>query len=384
MPETTTPNVSADTTSAQKEDTNVVQQKSKKQPELLVFDFFGNDNNGKSAQVEKKSDAPEISLQERFARYRKFKVQERKAVLGHKKVEKKLEKNKPVKSEKTEQRILSPTDEAIVNETKGKLAAAMKNYGTQNTDSGNLDPNIWETPLRQLWLSELKTFLGRKYDDVDCSGLLKFATRNMYEKKLISWFLGERNQSYQFCLAQNLIGIWDCTEDSTKTKFAAGNIEKDLPDLISKQLKPGDLIFYEASFKPNAKRKPQPLDIVHVEVYLGPGKQTIGSRNRKTNVTELDSFAFESLIWDVKKVYFFDMGAWLLPGERFFSTNITNSTADEQHNTTDDQSGSLFDEFYTHRKKLPEFREDVKEKAEKLFPIMEKVSGKSVFFDDCN
>ena len=77
-------------------------------------------------------------------------------------------------------------------------------------------------------------------------------------------------------------------------------------------MKPGDLIFYEGTYK-SGRSKPQKHDMVHVEVFIGgeTGEQTIGARFQKGVVKVHDSYKFPSNLWELKAIHFKSIDAWL-------------------------------------------------------------------------
>ena len=98
------------------------------------------------------------------------------------------------------------------------------------------------------------------------------------------WQLPRQNQSYQFAVAGQPIA--------------------------EEQLGPGDLIFYEGTYTvPDAR--PKPWNILHVEVYVGPGEQSIGSRH-KQRIQVHNSYRFESKLWTLDRYHFRSLDAWML------------------------------------------------------------------------
>ena len=100
---------------------------------------------------------------------------------------------------------------------------------------------------------------------LDCCGLVRQCINDLSEEfgfKLFRW-----NQAYQMDV---------------------------LPDKIEfENLKPGDLIFYEAIYYPEKGWKQQPHNLVHIEIYLGgqdTPERTIGSRNRYGVVEYNDTY----------------------------------------------------------------------------------------------
>ena len=124
-----------------------------------------------------------------------------------------------------------------------------------------------------------------------------------------------------------------------------------------KDLKPGDLIFYEATYH-DEKRKRQHFDITHIEIFLGDDpskpKKTIGSRWKQVvslhDTYELGTDEFPSQLWKVKKFHFFSLEEWINP------------------------------KYHPDYPNVPEFNPALKE-AYDLFAVMAPVTlSKSVFY----
>ena len=98
---------------------------------------------------------------------------------------------------------------------------------------------------------------------LDCCALVRQAVFDLRQE--FGYTLAKWNQSYQYDL---------------------------LPDegLKLEDLKPGDLIFYSATYT-NTKLKPFPHRTVHVEIYMGEGK-TIGARWQKGTIQIFDTYKF--------------------------------------------------------------------------------------------
>ena len=84
-----------------------------------------------------------------------------------------------------------------------------------------------------------------------------------------------------------------------------------LPDegLKEEGLKPGDLIFYSATYR-NEKLKPFPHRMVHVEIYMGEGK-SIGARWQKGTIKIFDSYKFESNLYYDIEFHYRSIDKWL-------------------------------------------------------------------------
>ena len=116
--------------------------------------------------------------------------------------------------------------------------------------------------LRAKFVEQIKSYIGTPYSKkyavkgaarcLDCCNLVRRAVLDL--KTDFGFTIGHWNQSYQF-----------------------DTLPQELPP---EQLRPGDLIFWSATYNDPTK-KPRKHDMVHVEVFLGgeSGEQTIGSRS---------------------------------------------------------------------------------------------------------
>ena len=150
--------------------------------------------------------------------------------------------------------------------------------------------------IRKKFVETAKTFIGIPYDKnylkkhpdydgkfLDCCGLVRH-TFNLL-KDDFGFTLGRWNQSYQYDI---------------------------LPDEIPfEQMQPGDLIFFSGKYYPDSNRIIQKHDITHVEIYLGEGEKTIGSRERHGYVDTFDSFQFLSDRYYNIKYHFKSIDTWL-------------------------------------------------------------------------
>lgn len=151
--------------------------------------------------------------------------------------------------------------------------------------------------LRDKFVEKALSFLGVPYGKkylidhpdynsdlfLDCCGLVRHVVNSLEDD--FGFRLGKWNQGYQYDL---------------------------LPDDISfNQLKPGDLIFYSGIYYPDRNLKAQPHSITHVEIYLGEGEKTIGSRDSKGVVEIYDTFQFSSENYFNIQYHFKSIDIWL-------------------------------------------------------------------------
>ncbi|XP_067873177.1 uncharacterized protein [Heterodontus francisci] len=76
------------------------------------------------------------------------------------------------------------------------------------------------------------------------------------------------------------------------------------------KMEPGDLVFVSGTYF-NSKTKFQPHDIVHVEIWVGDGEQTLGARWGRGVVQNFDSYKFVSTSYGNMKYHFKSINTWL-------------------------------------------------------------------------
>ena len=128
---------------------------------------------------------------------------------------------------------------------------------------------------------------------LDCCGLIRQCVNDLSED--FGFRLGRWNQAYQYDILPHLIDF--------------------------KDVQPGDLIFYQATF--NKGWVPQPHDMVHVEIYLGDYKnekenttgikseRTIAAREKRGVVQFFDTYQFTSDNYYDIKYSFKSIDPWL-------------------------------------------------------------------------
>lgn len=151
--------------------------------------------------------------------------------------------------------------------------------------------------LRTKFIATAKKFIGvpygKKYLEdhpyytgglfLDCCGLVRKTFNSMSND--FGFQLGKWNQCYQFDI-----------------------LPKSIP---FSQMKPGDLIFYTAEYYPDKCKKQQLHNVVHVEIFLGEGEKTIGSRDSKGVVQIYDTFQFMSENYFNIEYHFKSIDTWL-------------------------------------------------------------------------
>ncbi|XP_033113737.1 uncharacterized protein LOC117114242 [Anneissia japonica] len=151
--------------------------------------------------------------------------------------------------------------------------------------------------LRMKFLDQAKKYFGvpyaKKYHPpgsemhsaplfLDCCGLTRRVLRDLKEE--FGFNIGPWNQAYQY---------------------------DTLPNTITKEeMLPGDLVFITGTYF-NKKSKAQKHDMVHVEIWLGEGEQTIGARWQKGVVQVFDSYKFVSKSYYNMQYHFKSIDMWL-------------------------------------------------------------------------
>jgi hypothetical protein len=161
---------------------------------------------------------------------------------------------------------------------------------------------------------------------LDCCGLVRQCVNDLSED--FGFMLGRWNQAYQM---------------------------DTLPDAIEfKDLKEGDLIFYEAIYYPEKAWKPQPHNLVHVEIYIGgegTEEKTIAARDRFGVVEYNETYKFTSENYYDIKYHFRSIDTWL--------RGIHKSYCNE-HKWYDDSLDKIYNKFsvFKNDKDEEEFAED--------------------------
>ena len=178
-----------------------------------------------------------------------------------------------------------------------------------NTKKGKRT-QVQKDALRSKFLRQVESYYGvpyaQKYHDkgtknyqaplfLDCCALVRRAVNDLQDD--FGFHLGRWNQNYQFSTLSN--GNPGATNDPAA--------------LDLKDLKPGDLIFYTATYN-SAKSRKQRLKLVHVEVFTGKGPNgqgTIGARWQKGVVQPFDSYKFESTSYHSIEFHYRSIDPWL-------------------------------------------------------------------------
>jgi len=117
---------------------------------------------------------------------------------------------------------------------------------------------------------------------LDCCALVRQVVRDLRED--FGFTLGRWNQNYQL---------------------------DTLPIVLTKeQMRPGDLIFWTAQYYDKKKRR-QKHDCVHVEIYIGPEDQSLGSRWQKGTIKIFDTYKFVSKSYHSIVYHYRSLDTWL-------------------------------------------------------------------------
>ncbi|XP_053136896.1 inactive polyglycylase TTLL10 isoform X2 [Hemicordylus capensis] len=152
--------------------------------------------------------------------------------------------------------------------------------------------------LRMKFLEQAKSYIGipyaKKYHEpgtpeyesplfLDCCGLIRRVLQDLSDDFGFSVGLG--NQAY----------LYDTLPVSIPSE---------------EHLKPGDLIFISGTYF-DTQRKKQPHDIIHVEIWLGDGKRSLGARLKHGCVQVFESYKFVSRSYGNMAFHFRSIETWL-------------------------------------------------------------------------
>ena len=150
--------------------------------------------------------------------------------------------------------------------------------------------------LRQKFIDTAKSLIGIPYGKkylinhpeykgnlfLDCCGLIRHVVKLLEND--FGFCLDRWNQSYQYDI---------------------------LPEEIKfEEMQPGDLIFY-SSPKEQFKKKPRIHNMTHVEIFLGEGEKSLGSRNKKSTVKIFESYKFKGDKYKHIEYHFKSIDTWL-------------------------------------------------------------------------
>lgn len=153
--------------------------------------------------------------------------------------------------------------------------------------------------LRQSFLERAYSYIGvpyaRRFHEpgsefydcplfLDCCALVRRVVKDIKED--LGFSLGRWNQAYQYDMLPESIAFED--------------------------LKPGDLIFYSATYYDTTKRR-QLHDMVHVEIFIGgpTGEQSLGARWHKGTVQVFESYKFTSTSYYDIQFHYKSIDSWL-------------------------------------------------------------------------
>ncbi|RUS81566.1 hypothetical protein EGW08_010667, partial [Elysia chlorotica] len=161
----------------------------------------------------------------------------------------------------------------------------------------NADP-VRMCKLREKIIAQAKRYFGvpyaRKYWQpntaeykspmfLDCCGLVRQVVRDLQDD--LGFRLGPWNQAYMF---------------------------DTLPvTLTRRQMRPGDLVFMTGEYT-NPKKKKQRHNMLHVEIWLGEGDKTIGSRWNNGKVSVFNSYKFDPKSFQNEQYIFKSIDTWLM------------------------------------------------------------------------
>lgn len=161
-----------------------------------------------------------------------------------------------------------------------------------------LEPGFTQT-LREKFLARAKQYQGVPY------------ARRYHEPGSVHY----RSSLFLDCCALIRQAVWDLREDFgfTLSRWNQAYQYDVLPaEIPFEEMKPGDLIFYSATFY-DKRKKPQIHDMVHVEIFIGgpTGEQSLGARWQKGVVQVHDSYKFVSTSYYDIHFHYKSIQSWL-------------------------------------------------------------------------
>ena len=208
-------------------------------------------------------------------------------------------------SEQKEDLIIIPNNKCKFNSKDSSLQNNFKNFRSYINslrkkkkpvkEIDRSDP-IHMQNLRQKFISTAKSLIGIPYCKkylidhpeykgdlfLDCCGLIRHVVKLL--KDDFGFCLDRWNQSYQYDILP------------AEIKF--------------EEMQPGDLIFY-SSKKEGLKKKPRIHNMTHVEIFLGEGEKSLGSRNKKSTVKIFESYKFKGEKYQHIEYHFKSIDTWL-------------------------------------------------------------------------
>jgi hypothetical protein len=111
-------------------------------------------------------------------------------------------------------------------------------------------PQSYKDALRRQFVSAAESYCGTSYSQLDCCGLVRECVHSLPQ--------------FGFRLDR-------CDQGVMYDSLQEHSIQQ-------REMRPGDLIFYASSFV-DQEKAPKRHGMVHIEIYLGPDEQSIGSRS---------------------------------------------------------------------------------------------------------
>ena len=216
-------------------------------------------------------------------------------------------KNDEPPQQKSENLIIIPNKKCKFNTKDSSLQNNFKNFRSyvnslrnkkkdKNIPEINREDPIRMQNLRKKFIETAKSLIGIPYGKkyliehpeykgelfLDCCGLIRHVVKLL--KDDFGFCLDRWNQSYQYDILP--------------------------PEIPFDQMQPGDLIFY-SSPKEALKKRPRIHNMTHVEIFLGEGEKSLGSRNKKSTVKIFESYKFKAEKYKHIEYHFKSIDTWL-------------------------------------------------------------------------
>ena len=183
-------------------------------------------------------------------------------------------------------------------------------------------------PYGKKYLKEHPDYKGDLF--LDCCGLIRHVVKLLQDD--FGFCLDRWNQSYQYDILP--------------------------PEIKFEEMQPGDLIFY-SSPKESLKKKPRIHNMTHVEIFLGEGEKSLGSRNKTSTVKIFDSYKFKAEKYKHIEYHFKSIDTWLKGIHKSFC--LEHKWHEGKILLLDEDKVNKYSAFYDEKDNEEEENEDIEE-----------------------
>ena len=183
-------------------------------------------------------------------------------------------------------------------------------------------------PYGKKYLKEHPDYKGDLF--LDCCGLIRHVVKLLQDD--FGFCLDRWNQSYQYDILP--------------------------PEIKFEEMQPGDLRFY-SSPKESLKKKPRIHNMTHVEIFLGEGEKSLGSRNKTSTVKIFDSYKFKAEKYKHIEYHFKSIDTWLKGIHKSFCPE--HKWHEGKILLLDEDKVNKYSAFYDEKDNEEEENEDIEE-----------------------